>query len=131
QKKGEINSIKICDFGIAITLGSFEENHEEAGTLSYLAPEILLHKNIDKKVDVWSLGILLYNLIAGYCPFDDDDNDKESKKIIYEVVTFDKKIFDNKSKNWVKLWDGCWEKNPENRLTIEEVIKSDWILEFN
>jgi len=43
------------------------------GTPEYLAPEVLLNKGHGKPVDWWTLGILIYEMIAGIDPFNDDD----------------------------------------------------------
>ena len=65
------NVLHIIDFGLAKHL---PENFEtrmatKLGTPYYMSPEILRHETHDKKVDIWSLGILLFELTHGYAPF--------------------------------------------------------------
>jgi serine/threonine protein kinase len=66
--KGEV---KIMDFGIAHVLGSVRQTREQnlVGTLSYICPELISSKEISPRSDIYSLGILLFELISGRLPF--------------------------------------------------------------
>ena len=68
--------LKIVDFGLSKIIGPNESSLDPFGTLSYVAPEVLLSKPYGKEVDLWSLGVITYLLIARCLPFDDED-DKE------------------------------------------------------
>lgn len=57
---------KLCDFGSASLFGQQRSN---SGTLEYLAPEAVLNFPQNHKVDVWALGILLFEMISGSAPF--------------------------------------------------------------
>ncbi|KAJ3111128.1 hypothetical protein HDU96_005976 [Phlyctochytrium bullatum] len=61
--------IKIADFGFARALKSDDKALTFCGTPAYMAPEIILKIGYDKAVDWWSLGIVSYELQAGYSPF--------------------------------------------------------------
>ena len=62
--------IKICDFGFAREMSTMTVClHSMKGTPLYIAPEILREMPYDYKVDVWSLGIILFELSTGYPPF--------------------------------------------------------------
>jgi len=65
---------KLVDFGLSKIIGPGETCNDPFGTLSYVAPEVLLQKPYDKSVDLWSLGIIIYLLLSGTLPFDDDDD---------------------------------------------------------
>ena len=69
------------------------------GIPEYMAPEILQGKNYGKAADVWSLGILTYEMLYGYPPFMDADVSKLCKKIIFNQVRFEPK--DDKSRRFV------------------------------
>lgn len=59
--------IKICDFGWSAVANSARRTL--CGTPLYLSPEILLHKHYDDKVDIWSIGIIAYEILVGKVPF--------------------------------------------------------------
>ncbi|KAK5242431.1 Calmodulin-dependent protein kinase cmk2 [Exophiala xenobiotica] len=67
----EANSpLLLVDFGIAKTLdGPDAVSTLTSGSLGYAAPEVMLQQPHDKAADLWSLGIITYLLLCGYCPF--------------------------------------------------------------
>jgi serine/threonine protein kinase len=72
--KSHTSEIKIVDFGLSKIIGPGEFCNEPYGTLSYVAPEVLRQKPYTTTVDIWGLGVILYTLICGTLPFDDDDD---------------------------------------------------------
>ena len=64
----EVSSVSLVDFGLAIRRDQARAG-SCCGTAGYLAPELLRFQEFDCKVDVFSLGVLTYTLIAGECPF--------------------------------------------------------------
>lgn len=64
------SEIKLVDFGLSKTFGPGETCSEPYGTICYVAPEILLQQPYDKSVDCWSLGIIIYLMLARHLPFD-------------------------------------------------------------
>ena len=78
--------LKIKDFRFA--KGIEEKTYTLCGTPEYLAPEIILNKGHGKAVDWWTLGILLYEMLIGVDPYNDDDPMMIYKKIIKGSVKF-------------------------------------------
>ena len=56
--------LKIVDFGLSKIIGPNESSLDPFGTLSYVAPEVLLQKPYGKEVDLWSLGVITYLLFV-------------------------------------------------------------------
>ena len=53
-----------------------------------MAPEVLQQRRYDKRVDIFSLGVILYLLLSGTLPFDDDDDKKVAHMTIHEEISF-------------------------------------------
>jgi serine/threonine protein kinase len=70
------SDLKLVDFGLSKIIGPNESSLDPFGTLSYVAPEVLLQKPYGKEVDLWSLGVIIYLLLSRVLPFDDEE-DKE------------------------------------------------------
>jgi len=133
-KENEIKSIKIIDLGVCITLPYGKQSSEAIGTLAYIAPEMYTHKEYAYKVDVWSIGILLYYLVTGgVLPFDDEKNDENvlAKKVVYTHQEYPEKYFGDKSKSLISVIDKALEKNPEKRITINNFLNEEWLSKYS
>lgn len=80
--------MKLTDFGFAKIVEG--RTYTLCGTPEYLAPEILLNKGHGKAVDWWTLGVLLYEMIAGIDPFSDEDPMAIYQKILKGKIVFPK-----------------------------------------
>jgi len=78
----ELGHIKLTDFGFSKCVNS--NTYSMCGTPEYIAPEIILSKGHDAAVDWWSLGILIYEMLAGYPPFSDEPTKTIFEKILHE-----------------------------------------------
>ncbi|KAM3141856.1 hypothetical protein pb186bvf_005942 [Paramecium bursaria] len=111
----ENGHVKLTDFGLATAIkdpNSF--NYTMAGTPEYLAPEIITKAGHTKEVDLWTLGILVYEMLAGYAPFYDPERNtnKIQSKIMQNKPVFTAKM----SSNARNLIQGLLRFNPKDRL---------------
>ena len=128
----DIKSIKIIDLGVAITLPFGQQSSDAIGTLAFISPEMYTHNPYSYKVDVWSIGILLYWLTSGgILPFD-DENDEHimGKKVVFMHQEYPDKYFGDKSKSLFNLIDKTLEKNPEKRINIHNFLAEEWLNKY-
>ena len=93
--------LKLIDFGFAKVIK--KRTYTICGTPEYIAPEILLNEGHGKAVDWWTLGILLYEMLAGYPPFQADDPMDIYRKIINTKPKYPEG-FDDKLKSLRELF---------------------------
>ncbi|KAK4560017.1 hypothetical protein RGQ29_008990 [Quercus rubra] len=117
-------NLKISDFGLsALPEQGVSLLRTTCGTPNYVAPEVLSHKGYDGAVaDVWSCGVILYVLMAGYLPFDELDLTTLYSKI--EKAEFScPSWFPVAAKSLIHR---ILDPNPETRITIEHIRNDEW-----
>ena len=132
-EKSENGKVKIMDFGLSKILGNHEKSVDGFGTLTFVAPEVLVRTPYNKEIDIWSLGVILYLMLSGLLPFDDENDNEEviAKLIVYSEVKFPNKNFAKYSSNVKDLIKRCLTKDPEQRIKIDEILKHEWIVKYN
>ncbi|CAG9320621.1 unnamed protein product [Blepharisma stoltei] len=110
--------IALIDFGLAKQfMKQFSGAATFCGTSEYLAPEVITGDEYGLSVDIWSLGILLYELATGQTPFYDINDNTMYRKAIHDDLKFPEGF----SADFKALISGCLEKNPSQRLTINQI----------
>ena len=86
--------IKLTDFGLCklITNENINEKYTICGTLSYIAPEILMGKSYDYSVDWFSFGVVIYVLLCGEYPFESKKEPKYDEKVYKQKVKYPEKM---------------------------------------
>eukprot|EP00924_Labyrinthula_sp_SR-Ha-C_P006231 maker-scaffold_31-snap-gene-0.46-mRNA-1 protein AED:0.36 eAED:0.36 QI:0/0/0/1/0/0/4/0/770 len=105
--------LKLVDFGFAKVVEY--RTYTLCGTPDYFSPELVLGSGYGKGNDLWALGILAYELIAGFTPFgsNEDPQSEVYKKIVREEVRFPKDCYDQAG---MSLISGLLQKRVENRV---------------
>ncbi|XP_065848597.1 CBL-interacting serine/threonine-protein kinase 24-like [Euphorbia lathyris] len=116
--------LKVSDFGLsALPQKGVGLLHTTCGTPNYVAPEVLTHQGYDgAAADVWSCGVILYVLMAGYLPFDEIDLPTLYKKINAAEYTCPFWF----SPGAKALIDKILDPNPRTRIKIEGIRKDSW-----
>ena len=131
RSKGEDSKIKLADFGISKILGPGELCTDLYGTVSYVAPEILLGKPYNKSVDLWSIGVVMYLLLSGFLPFDDEGSENEIiRQTIEDEVPYTSEVWKHISNEAKDLLKSLLCKEPSKRITIKEVLEHPWVEKF-
>jgi len=118
--------IKIGDFGWAVHNPKNLKGDTVVGTRNYIAPEMLSGEEYDHKVDIWSLGIVAYEMLVGELPFY-GVNDKELEN---NILTAELKLPGFLSKPCQNLLISLLKRNPAERITLEQVLQHPWIIEM-
>ena len=107
--------LKLIDLGTCKKLNGTEKTFTMIGTPNYMAPETLSGKGYSFPVDLWSLGIVLYEFIAGFVPFGEDAEDPMQiyQEIIKNPLKFPKHMKDERVNSFISL---LLTKNPESRM---------------
>jgi len=130
DQKGDII---ITDFGFA---NNSRKNPSgllstSCGSPCYAAPELVINDNyIGEAADIWSCGIILYAMLCGYLPFDDDPNnpDGENLDLLYKYILESQLTFpDYVSEDAQELVCGMLIPDPEKRWPMEKVINHRWL----
>jgi len=122
--------VKIVDFGLSKILGINEKSNEAYGTLSYAAPEVIQKNDYNNKIDIWSLGVIMYFLICGYLPFNDKYNNvsKIASDINKAPIKYDSKVWNRISNTSKDLVMKCLERDIKKRLNIVELMEHPWFI---
>jgi calcium/calmodulin-dependent protein kinase I len=119
--------IKIADFGLAKLVDDNTMMKTACGTPGYVAPEVLKKMRYTYKVDMWSVGVILYILLCGFPPFYDDNNVRLFSQIKTGRFDYPSPYWDGVSDEAKDLINKLLVVNPEERLDTAGVLAHPWI----
>ncbi|PIN18463.1 Serine/threonine protein kinase [Handroanthus impetiginosus] len=122
----ENGNLKVSDFGLSALTESKRQDgllHTTCGTPAYVAPEVISRKGYDgAKADIWSCGVILFVLLAGYLPFHDSNLMEMYRKI---------SKCEYKCPSWFppevrKLLSRILDPNPQSRISMARIMENSW-----
>lgn len=130
QSDNEETLIKVSDFGLSKFVQNDSVMRTLCGTPLYVAPEVLLtggRGSYTKKVDIWSLGVVLFTCLSGTLPFSDEYGSPATDQIKKGKFAFRSSVWRTVSSAAKKLILKMLTVNPHNRLSIDEVLSNQWL----
>lgn len=116
-------NLKVSDFGLSALQKPGGILTTACGSPCYVAPELLLNKGYNgAAADVWSCGVILFEVLAGRLPFDDRNLINLYKKISRAEYTFPLWFTKGQKKLLYRIFD----PNPRTRITIPEIVEDEW-----
>ena len=119
------NQIKVMDFGLAKLKGSMKltKTSSTVGTLAYMAPEQIQGGEVDARSDIFSFGVVLYEMLTGHMPFRGEHEAAMVYSIVNEEPDSLQKYLSDAPSELVHVLDRALEKDPEERYqTVHEML---------
>jgi len=119
----------LADFGFAVQCCGRNQT-QQCGSPLYIAPEIIMNQKYGVEVDMWAFGVLLYILLGGYPPFNQDSNkiNKLYQNICKGGFTFEQKWWSCVSEDCKDLIRKLLQVDPSMRLTARDALLHPWFL---
>uniref|UniRef100_A0A8C2XQT6 mitogen-activated protein kinase kinase kinase n=1 Tax=Cyclopterus lumpus TaxID=8103 RepID=A0A8C2XQT6_CYCLU len=112
--------VKISDFGTSKELSDKSTKMSFAGTVAWMAPEVIRNEPVSEKVDIWSFGVVLWEMLTGEVPYKDVD----SSAIIWGVGnnSLQLPIPESCPDGFKILLRQCWNCKPRNRPSFRQIL---------
>mmetsp|Transcript_44624 Transcript_44624/g.104248 ORF Transcript_44624/g.104248 Transcript_44624/m.104248 type:complete len:405 (+) Transcript_44624:38-1252(+) len=120
------DSAKLADFGWANLLEQ-DKRSTFCGTLDYLAPEMIRGTGHDESVDMWTMGVLLYEMLTGQSPFGSQSKETTCKRIVHVDLLFPSDM----NQSGRDLIGKLCRKNPTERFKVREAMAHEFVVRFH
>ena len=117
---------KLTDFGWSNYIQEEKERKTVCGTPIYLAPEIIKEQGHDERVDIWCIGVLLFELITGKVPFHGPDIESLKSNILHLKIVWPKEM----NPDAKDLISKILKLDPNQRLPLEDMLKHPFFLKY-
>nr|CAB3266652.1 serine/threonine-protein kinase 33-like [Phallusia mammillata] len=120
--------IKLSDFGLSVVkeFGSDSMLQSSCGTPVYMAPEVIQNHDYSQQCDMWSIGVIMYVLLAQEFPFLAEKEDRLFELIKRGEVEFVKPVWNEVSQAAKTVIGRLLKVNPANRITANELVTLSW-----
>jgi len=116
-------NLKLADFGWSAKVRHKDMmNSTACGTLDYLAPEIVAHKNYQSEIDNWCVGVLSFELLTGHAPFEGTDD--ETKRRILAIEFHHPDYLRTDARDFIS---NLLLIDPKSRLSLAACIQHKWL----
>ena len=120
------NVAKLTDFGWSNYMQGDSKRTTVCGTPVYLAPEIINNQGHDEHVDIWCIGVLLFELMAGYSPWQGDD----VQTVRYNITRLKIRWPRDMDRDAYDLISKILKYNPEERLTLRQMLAHPFFTKY-
>ena len=119
-------NIKLCDYGWAtyITPGKFLTVY--CGTPEYVSPEVLKKYAYNEKVDIWGIGVLIFELVFSYAPFSSNFNEDRYNNIKAGKINWPNELSED-CNDLKDLIQKILKVNPNERISLEQIENHQWL----
>ena len=124
----KLNNVKLADFGISKNLENLSSTHGArtavVGTIKWMAPEIVTGKDYGLKVDIWSIGCTVVEMLTGHPPWNKLNDPMTINKVYNgEYPIYDLKNLRNEVEEFLRQ---CFQLNPENRSAATNLLQTNF-----
>uniref|UniRef100_A0A8C7H820 Mitogen-activated protein kinase kinase kinase n=1 Tax=Oncorhynchus kisutch TaxID=8019 RepID=A0A8C7H820_ONCKI len=114
------DAVKISDFGTSKEMSDKSTKMSFAGTVAWMAPEVIRNEPVSEKVDIWSFGVVLWEMLTGEVPYKDVD----SSAIIWGVGnnSLNLPVPESCPDGFKILLRQCWSSKPRNRPSFRQIL---------
>lgn len=121
--------IKLGDFGLATIKHPNEPINGFCGTLMFMAPEVFKDK-YNEKIDIWSIGVLLYILMTGNSPYTAANKESLENQVRNFPLSCKRKGIQALGKDFAEYLEGFLKVNPDERFSAKEALMHPWLQKF-
>ncbi|KAG6612322.1 CAMK/CDPK protein Kinase [Phytophthora cinnamomi] len=121
-------SLRLCDFGLSTRFKRGEKLVKPLGTIDYVAPEVL-DGDYNEKCDLWSVGVICFELLTGVSPFHGATMDETMGNIYDGVLIFENDVWSKFSPSSINFIKSLVKENVDQRLSAEQALDHKWFSE--
>jgi len=117
--------VKILDFGLAksVSKDTITRIGKTMGTIAYMSPEQTKGTNVDYRTDIWSLAVMLYEMLSGKLPF----TGEYEQAILYSIINEDPEPLKNIPDELNNIIVKCLQKEPDNRYSLDSELLTNLV----